>query len=626
MKLIFLVIFTLFSLQIFYVCADGDIANSLSVEKNTQVIEDFFNNHKANLPTDEVILVASKVIQQRDVYSKNTIAKVFILLANVANNQSDLERSFQFAHDGLMLTTIDLSLKLNLLLKVASGYYVKGQYHKVLALSNRAIDLAKKTVNTKYQLLALAYRSMANALIANYPQAFNDLKEIESIIERNQTFSENIELLEIISAAQHYLGDYQAALTINQKILKLRFDLSLKSDLVRTYYNLARSYHSLGLLDDAYNAYWETKIHAKNKSSNVYLAYAELGLGEVLLLQKNYQASYTSLVKAEQIFKEKGLTKPYISALIALAKTSLLINKTEFAHQLLMQAENMLPSIELTSDQIELYTLLSTMYQTQNNYPQALELLHRYLILNKQFIDNRLANILLRTKSLPEQDKSRQLVIKLAEKNELSIIFSKKYQQQKLMIITLSIAFSVIIILLVVLTLKQRSQQMSRAYDELERPSYLLESPIKTKQTYQLAYKQARKYNYPISVGYISIVNWKELVFRFNKKILLEVSKTIATLINEHTGEFNYAGLINDGEYLLLFPHQTSQTIENDFEKLKEALNVRFFANLGEFSVNITFALDTPSVQDIDPYIFLSKLSETASTSGSGIEYSSRSH
>ena len=35
-----------------------------------------------------------------------------------------------------------------------------------------------------------------------------------------------------------------------------------------------------------------------------------------------------------------------------------------------------------------------------------------------------------------------------------------------------------------------------------------------------------------------------------------------------------------------------------------------FFANLGEFSVNIAFSIATPSVQDIDPYIFLSRLSE----------------
>ena len=43
-------------------------------------------------------------------------------------------------------------------------------------------------------------------------------------------------------------------------------------------------------------------------------------------------------------------------------------------------------------------------------------------------------------------------------------------------------------------------------------------------------------------------------------------------------------------------------------DKIVDALKVRFFANLGEFSVNIVFSLDAPNVQDIDPYIFLSRL------------------
>ena len=286
MKLIILIIFVLFNLHSVNVFASEDIALSLAVEKNTQKIEDFFDLNKNSLLSKEVINVSSEVIKQRKLYSKNTIAKVFILLANVASNKNDVDRAFQFANDGLMLSISDPSLKLNLLLKVASGYYAKGQYHKVLDVSNDAILIAKSTVNTKYMLLTLAYRSMAYALLAEYEKAFEDLQEVESIIEKNQAFSENIELLEIISTAHYYLGDFKTALTINQKILKLRYDLSLTPDLARTYYNLARSYHRLGMLDDAYNAYWETKKYAKEKESDVQLAFAELGLGEVLFLQK----------------------------------------------------------------------------------------------------------------------------------------------------------------------------------------------------------------------------------------------------------------------------------------------------------------------------------------------------
>ena len=618
-----LIVFVLFNLQILGTFASEDITRSLAVEKNTQKIEELFNLSKGTLKSEEVISVSSEVIKRRKLYSKNTIAKVFILLSNVASNKNDVDRAFQFANDGLMLSISDLSLKLNLLLKVASGYYAKGHYHKVLEVSNDAILIARSTVNTKYMLLTLAYRSMAYALLAEYEQAFEDLQQVENIIEKNQVFSENIELLEIISTAHYYLGDFKTALTINQKILKLRYDLSLKPDLGRTYYNLARSYHRLGMFDDAYNAYWETKKYAQAKESEVQLAYAELGLGEILLLQKDFHASYLALLKSERIFKKKNLNKPHLNTVIALAKSSYANNQIESAHQFLHQAEEIMVNMDLSNEQVELYLLLSAMYESQGEFAEALKLLNQYIVVKQQFSENKLSNILLRNNSLPEQDKSRQLVIKLAEKSELSAVYSKKFKKQAYIIFVLSIVLIVLIVLIVFYAFKERSKRINIAYDEIEKPSYFLESPIATKQIYQCAYKKARKYDYPISIGYISIDNWKELTFRFNKKILTEVSKTIATLINKHIGEFDSAGLINEGEYLLLYSHQSSQDVEKEFEQLKEALNMRFFANLGDFSVNIHFTLDTPSVQDIDPYIFLSRLSETAAPAGSGIEYSS---
>ena len=131
----------------------------------------------------------------------------------------------------------------------------------------------------------------------------------------------------------------------------------------------------------------------------------------------------------------------------------------------------------------------------------------------------------------------------------------------------------------------------------------------------------ARKYGYPLAIGYLSITNWSELSFHFNKKIMTEVAKTIATLLNEHKGEFDNVGLINEGEYLLLCPHQTNENIQEKLENLIEAIKVTFFANLGDFSVKIGYALDSPTVQDIDPYIFLSRLSESTRSTDSNFNY-----
>lgn len=101
----------------------------------------------------------------------------------------------------------------------------------------------------------------------------------------------------------------------------------------------------------------------------------------------------------------------------------------------------------------------------------------------------------------------------------------------------------------------------------------------------------ARKFTYSLTVGYISISNWQELTFKFNRKIIAEVDREIASLINNHLNEFESAGLINEGEYLLLFPHQDKTIVEETMNKLISALKLRFFANLGEFSVTIAYSI-----------------------------------
>jgi len=78
-----------------------------------------------------------------------------------------------------------------------------------------------------------------------------------------------------------------------------------------------------------------------------------------------------------------------------------------------------------------------------------------------------------------------------------------------------------------------------------------------------------------------------------------------------HINEFEIVVLINELDFLLLFPHQDRDTVEYTMNNLISALKLRFFANLGEFSVTISYSIESPNFQDIDPYIFLSQLSDS---------------
>jgi|GEM_PF-759046 len=607
-KIVILLLLCLFSFS--SVSANQTVVADSEVEENIHKVQLYLSMDKETLPYEEVVALSSSIIQNRKLYTGNIVAKVYVLLADAATNKGDVARAFQFARDGLSLTSIDRSIRLNLLLKVAAGYYVKGKFHQVHSVAEQVIDLSEQQIDIQYRLIALSYRAVAFALMAQHEKALTDLQTVENLILKYQQFADHIELLEILAIAHYYLGDYHTAITIHQKLLKLRSGLSRTDNIENTYYNLAGAYRQLGKLDDAYHAYWEAKKHAEESHSPIRIAYAQLGLGEVQLLQADYALAFDSLSRAEKLFQGQNLTKPYLSALIALAKAALHTGRQDYAYQLLSQAELLAENIELTSEQIDLYQLLSDMYEAERDYEKSLTLLNKYFVLYQQFNISKISSTIAIENEKLASNKSRELAIKLAEKSELRADFSRKFQRQQKVIFVLVSLIVIMLFIFVWLWFKRRARQLNLAYDEVEKPAHHLASPTETKLFYQTAYKMARKYEYPLAIGYMSVENWKELSYRFNKKTINEVAKTIATLINEYVGEFDYAGLINEGEYLFLSPHQSNLDMQIILEKLAKALEVRFFANLGEFSVNIQYAFDTPSIQDIDPYIFLSRLSE----------------
>ena len=583
----------------------------LAIEENIARVEDYYLRQEENLPYEAVVSLSSQVVQNRRYYSSHTLAKVFSLLADAATSKGDLAGAMQFARDGLTINIVEPSLRLNLLLKLARGHFASGNFQRVFDAAGEMMALSDGTQVKKYRLLALAYRAMSNALLNYSEQALSDLHQVEQLLVRHQELSQTLELLQLLAHTRFYLQDYQSALSMQQAILKMRFDLSQPKNIEQTYLQLAQAYRYSGKLDDAYHAYWEAKTFAEAKAAPILVAYAHLGLGQVLLAQGNYGEADKALLKAETLFKRENLKVPYLTTLIVLVKIRQKRQGVESGYSYLLRAEKLAESMELTREHIDLYPLLSAMYREQQDIPRALHALLTYTELHERLVLNKPLPAFDGGPALLTSEKSKQLAARLIEKNTLQASFSEKYQIQQKIIIILAVLVMLLLLFLLAGWLKYRAKKLNLAYDEVEQASDVLTSPVKIKQIYQLAYKMARKYEYPLTVGYLSIDNWKELSFRFNKKILTEVTKTVATLVNEYSGEFDRAGMLDEGEYLLLCPHQSGHEVEEKLRKLTESIKVRFFANLGEFSVNITFTYGVPGVQDIDPYVFLAKLTDT---------------
>ncbi len=580
------------------------------VESNSGKIAQFYQMEKLALPFDAVIKLATQVVRNRLDYDPNTLAKTYALLADIASIKGESSRAFQLASFGLTYKPIASEVKLDLKLNLASGYFYNSEYEALVEYIEEVVTLAERENNQEYTVIALAYRAMANAFLGAHDKSLEDLLAVEKVIESNEALFNYIELYEILARSQCYLGNSEVALSLYDKILDKRFEANKLVGIESTYAQLAQVYLKDAQLDDAYNAFWESKNYAIQFQLPIRVAYAELGLGKVMIKQQRYEKAFKSLVEAESLFKAQNLNTPYLDTLINLVVASQATGREQFSSSLLLQAEQIAQVTPAAPGLALLYQLLANYYE-QNNQPQkAIGFLKQHIVTEKLAMSKK-AVIGKQTAHPQREQQSKFQALKVVEINENKNKFSGEIYRQRQHVLMLTGLCLLLMLISVFQWLRFRSQKLNFAYDQNERPEHVLMKPVETKQLYHRVYKKARKYEFPLSVGYIEIKNWSDIVFKYNNKIVNEVAKTFATLINEYVGEFDYAGQINEGEYLLMFPHQSCDESKEKMEKLVEALKVRFFANLGEFSVNIGYSLDAPSVQDIDPYIFLSRLSET---------------
>jgi len=293
---------------------------------------------------------------------------MFDLLASVATNKGDLVKAMQFALDGEDLLGIEPAIQLSLLLKIAAGHYSKGKYHQAKAVTIRAVNLAESNKDPKQLIKALSYRAMTNALIAEHELALKDLQQVNQLLSEHQEFNDHVVLLNVLASAYYYLGSYQTAVELYNKTLKIRFDLSNENNVEQTYYNLARSYLKLNQLDDAYNAFWEAKKHAEVKNAPIRIGYAQLGLGQVLFQQKQYQQALRLLEQSEQHFHGQSLSQPHLSTLLTLAKVTKSLGNINESYFYLEQAKKVLENTELMMEQIEFYLLQAEMYQDKKQW------------------------------------------------------------------------------------------------------------------------------------------------------------------------------------------------------------------------------------------------------------------
>lgn len=618
--IIFSVLILAYSLLSISFSTFAEEKDPITQEQLISQIESLFLADVETLNYSEIVELGNKIVIQRELYPSETLAKTYLLLANVAKNKGELETAFQFIQDGLAVSTPHQKTNLDLQITLASIYAAQVQSKALLKTAQQAIDMQENKENNLYFLIALSYRSVAFAMLDQPKKAVADLQNIASVIKNIPAFAEDTRLLAILADTYYYLGDYQTTLTVQLKVLELRFNLNKLGNVNQTYYHIANAYYHLHRFDDAYNAYWEAKKYAEKKNAPIYVAYANQGLGLTLFHQKQYINAEVKIQAAKSLFYQHNLAKPYLESLVTLIQISQATEQDKNTISLVLEAEKITRNIALTDSYIILYQILAQTYMLDENidrayfwqkkYSAALLKMNKSVLLGYPLPPIDILN-LDQPNTIDTKNQSRQQTNKSPEQNALIASLSTKNQQQQALISILSLITFLLLIIIVLLWLKPRTIKLKTTDEAIEIPANISTCSIQTKNLYQKNFNMAKQYAYPLTLGYISISNWQELAFQFNKQVVAEVTGEIAKLISKYISEFDNAGLLNEGEYLIFFSHKEKANAEIIMEKILSVLKLRFFANLEGFSVTINYSIESPSIQDIDPYIFLSQLRDS---------------
>lgn len=582
-------------------------------------VQQLLINTNQTVNTETVDYFAKKILPNRQYYANDVIAKVYLLLARAALNQGDIDKVADYVQQGLSANGVDKRVNLALQLKLAEVYIDNQQPQKLLSLTELAVKESQLSTSLKYQLLALSYRSVAYAMQGKHRNALKDLQQVERGLS-DSVLIEHIDLLTILAKAYHQLEDYQTSRIMLLKVLKLSTQVNKNQKLAQTHLYLGFAYFHLQRFDDAYNAFWESKNYAQKQQASILVAHANKWLGIVLVKQKQFQDAFFPLSLAIDSYEKHNLRMGQVEAIIAMAKARLEFKQTAEGYNLLNKAKDILNGDNVSTDFTGFYRMVAEMHFAERRYQMAYQWQekHSRILLKKVNNKNKTGTIAAGLSELFIEsgeaqsllDSSKVLAINLAEQSELSKNLSKKYKQQGIIIFVLSLILFILIVLTGIFLLNAKHNKKTIGNEGLNKNKQYFATSMQTKQHYQLVFNKAKKFHYPLNVVYLTVENWQTLTFHFNKKNIAEVKNEIASLFNSQMAEFDFAGQLNEGEYLLLFEHQTLEEVEVKLTKLVQAINTRSFANLGNFSLMIKYSLKVPDYKDIDPYLFLASTIE----------------
>ena len=383
-------------------------------------------------------------------------AAIFNAIGNVYNKQTAYESAMEYYQKSLSLhqkldsltSYPDPGTQTSLLAGIGRIYRVKGDYYKALECFGTCLKITYQTQDKTARATSLFHIGEVYALLKDYPKALNYYEKSLQLRLVQKDKSEAAASYNNIGKIYNQLGQYQKALEFYKKARLLVNQVHNKSHLANNLYGTAATFYNAGNIKEALIHYRKALALSEKLGEKLLKAQTKVGIGQVLLANKKYQAAIT---KAQEGYR--------------LART----------HQLKVVAK-------------DAAGMLANAYAQTKNYEQA----YRFQVIFKNINDSLInaENIknaaALEHKRKYEIEKQRQLLQQQKKEALMAAELSQQKRQRVLSIFGISVTFVLILLLLLFAYYRYRIRQRHKWEAELKKQNNLKRDAVfKAQETMQ---------------------------------------------------------------------------------------------------------------------------------------------
>ncbi len=276
-------------------------------------------------------------------------------------------------------------------------------------------------LNNAYTVLAIVHKNKGHFVLA---LEYNFLAlSVAEKLKDNARISVSYNNIGIIYVLQK---NYQRAIDYFEKSLKLEEKLHNSAQKSIRLYNLGDCYLKLKQFDEALGFFTSSLVIEKKLKNDLGVLYAQLGIAEVYIRLNRFSDVSLTLTEANKLMSFSDADAKLLYYRLK-GEEAIGNSNTSEALLWLHMLEKFSIDKDLKNDLLDVYLLLSTIYQKSNDFKMALSYSRKYIQLNEQLQSNFIKNQL-EDHTFKNELKGKQLEIsllqeekELAKKNEESV-------------------------------------------------------------------------------------------------------------------------------------------------------------------------------------------------------------